>query len=111
MRGVSAFNAQEATLVLRLVCVLCRIGIDADRIGVITPYRGQVRHIQSIFRSKLSTKTVHVGTVDAFQGGERDIIVVSTVCAGKGFPCKHDTQAARLNVTISRARHHLVIIG
>ena len=51
-----------------------------------------------------------VSTVDAFQGAERDIIVVSgcrTSASSLGFV----GVPTRFNVTITRARHHLVVLG
>jgi superfamily I DNA and/or RNA helicase len=51
---------------------------------------------------------VQISTVDAFQGAERDIIILSTVrTRNLGFL----TDFRRLNVAITRARHHLVICG
>jgi superfamily I DNA and/or RNA helicase len=115
MQGSSAYNNQEGQVILRLFRSLLRNGITAERIGIITPYRGQVQHLQRLFRTggfdEATLTATHIGTVDAFQGGERDVILVSTVCAGQGGPGPHVTNAARLNVTISRARHHLVIVG
>lgn len=51
---------------------------------------------------------VEVGTVDSFQGRERDIIVFScTRTEGIGFM----TNSERLNVALTRARHSLIIVG
>ena len=53
---------------------------------------------------------VAVNTVDGFQGGERDIIVISCVRAGTtgiGFLQEKE----RLNVALTRARFCLVVIG
>ena len=72
-----------------------------------------MKYIQDRFKHSFDasvTDGVHIGTVDAFQGGERDVIVVSTVCTGTR-PGTHDSNPERLNVTISRARHHLIIVG
>lgn len=49
-----------------------------------------------------------MGTVDAFQGAEKDIVIVSCVrTAGTGFI----EAAQRINVALTRARHHLFMIG
>ena len=52
---------------------------------------------------------ITVATVDAFQGGEKDIIILSTVRANGQIGFIHDSN--RLNVALSRARHHLIIFG
>ena len=52
--------------------------------------------------------TILVSTVDAFQGGERDIIIISSArTSSVGFT----DNAERLNVALTRARHHLIIVG
>lgn len=53
-------------------------------------------------------ESIQVSTVDAFQGAERDIIVLSTVrSSGIGF----SSDPNRLNVALTRARSHLIIVG
>lgn len=84
-------------------------------IGIITPYSGQKNSIrQSInnIQFKHIKKNIIVNSVDAFQGGQKDIIIYSTVRSSK----KHKTigflkSKERLNVAFSRARCMLIIIG
>ncbi|KAA0176895.1 hypothetical protein FNF27_01717 [Cafeteria roenbergensis] len=58
---------------------------------------------------------VQVSTVDAFQGAERDVIIVATtrtaVPAGSSGALAFLDDARRTNVAITRARHHLVVAG
>ncbi|KOO31561.1 prematurely terminated mRNA decay factor-like protein [Chrysochromulina tobinii] len=61
---------------------------------------------------------VTVSTVDAFQGAERDVILVSTcLTATCGAPdtareaLRFIGDPRRLNVTLTRARHHLLVFG
>ena len=59
-------------------------------------------------RSKESKSTIQVSTVDAFQGGEREIIILSCVrSSGTGFM----DSTKRMNVALTRAKRHLVIVG
>ena len=51
-----------------------------------------------------------VATVDGFQGNERDIIAISPVRSGGGS-IGFAGDAQRLNVAITRARHHAWIVG
>lgn len=51
---------------------------------------------------------MEVGTVDSFQGRERDVIVFScTRTEGTGFMANSE----RLNVALTRAKHSLIIVG
>lgn len=51
-----------------------------------------------------------VSTVDAFQGGEREIILLSTVRAN-GKTVGFTDDPSRLNVALSRAKTHLIVFG
>eukprot|EP01122_Echinamoeba_exundans_P004835 TRINITY_DN15059_c0_g1_i1.p1 TRINITY_DN15059_c0_g1~~TRINITY_DN15059_c0_g1_i1.p1 ORF type:complete len:1155 (+),score=197.57 TRINITY_DN15059_c0_g1_i1:177-3467(+) len=76
-------------------------------IGVITPYQEQ----RSVLSSYLSQfPGIDIGTVDGFQGREKDIVVLSTVRShqhGIGFLA----DVRRLNVALTRAKSSLWIIG
>ncbi|XP_009349620.2 NFX1-type zinc finger-containing protein 1 homolog [Pyrus x bretschneideri] len=85
-------------------------------VGVISPYTAQVNAIQERVKeySEVSTGSdfsVSVRSVDGFQGGEEDLIIISTVrCNRKGsvgFLSNHQ----RANVVLTRARHCLWILG
>ncbi|KAL3527377.1 hypothetical protein ACH5RR_012033 [Cinchona calisaya] len=86
------------------------------RVGCISPYKAQVFAIQEKLGNTYSTDTdsdfsVNVRSVDGFQGGEEDVIIISTVrCNGNGsigFLSNHQ----RTNVALTRARHCLWILG
>ncbi|KAL2100056.1 hypothetical protein ACEWY4_004450 [Coilia grayii] len=80
-------------------------------IGVITPYNGQKYRIRSALSEKGLSKVV-VDTVDGFQGREMDCIIVSCVRASNemgsiGFL----GSLQRMNVTITRAKCSLFVLG
>lgn len=52
--------------------------------------------------------TVQVATVDSFQGMEKDIIILSCCITHAGSFC---SEANRLNVALTRAKSHLVVVG
>jgi DNA polymerase alpha-associated DNA helicase A len=52
---------------------------------------------------------VEVGTVDSFQGREKDIILLSSVRANSEGKIGFLQQRQRLNVSITRAKHALYI--
>ncbi|CDR46333.1 hypothetical protein NBRC10512_007411 [Rhodotorula toruloides] len=90
--------------------------IDFDyRIGIVTPYKGQVIELKRTFRQKYGEEIVSkiaFNTVDGFQGQEKDIIILSCVRGGsadKGVGFLADTR--RMNVSLTRARSSIWILG
>jgi superfamily I DNA and/or RNA helicase len=81
-------------------------------IGVISPYKAQVFAIEE--RVKKYSKSgsgfsVSVRSVDGFQGGEDDVIIISTVrCNGNGS-VGFLSNRKRANVALTRARYYLYI--
>ncbi|NXT43953.1 SETX helicase, partial [Pelecanoides urinatrix] len=108
-------NPQEVKLVMELIRTIKEKRKDPSlrRIGIITPYSAQKKKIQEqmdrVFKNNSSPE---VDTVDAFQGREKDCIIVTCVRAHSakgsiGFLAS----LQRLNVTITRAKFSLFILG
>src|SRR5690606_30413214 len=83
---LSRYNVEEAALVVRYVDQLVQATnlVENPRtIGIITPYRAQVERltagIESMEWYEPLKGGITIDTVDAFQGQERDIIVLSFV--------------------------------
>ena len=55
--------------------------------------------------------SVQVATVDAFQGAEKDLIILTTATTRVGGAGAFTGDAARLNVALTRAKHNLVVVG
>lgn len=105
----SISNVNEATLVTKTVHCLIRFGIDSASIGVICYYKAQADLIQkALVSGEGASKDVMVSTVDAFQGAERDIILISLACERAA---DFIDQQERLNVAVSRAKHHLIVFA
>jgi regulator of nonsense transcripts 1 len=114
--GTSFLNRAEALNIERLVTQFMKCGIPGKQIGVVTPYEGQRAHIQSVLQRHTTLhadnyRDIEVASVDAFQGREKDLIVLSCVRsnAHSGLGFLHDPR--RLNVALTRARYGLVICG
>ncbi|XP_039171753.1 uncharacterized protein LOC104449996 [Eucalyptus grandis] len=115
--GHSLRNTAEVgvvSMILRNLCGACKSSGEDVSVGVISPYGAQVAAIQKkIGKSYENIKgfRVKVRSVDGFQGGEEDIIIVSTVRSNpRGF-IGFVSDTKRTNVTITRARYSLWILG
>ena len=114
----SWFNRTEVSKVVEMVSKLkSMVDIMESNIGVITPYLQQAVKLRKAFES-VDIIDVKVGSVEQFQGQEREVIIVSTVRSTvkhHEFDRVHSlgflTNPRRFNVAITRARSLLVIIG
>ncbi|CAH9136634.1 unnamed protein product [Cuscuta epithymum] len=114
----SWFNRIEASKVVEVVSSLIEDkGLKGEDIGVITPYRQQVLKIRRVLESS-DMNEVTVGSVEQFQGQEREVIIISTVRS----TVKHNefdkihylgflSNPRRFNVAITRAKSLLIVIG
>ena len=73
--------------------------VRAADVGVVTPYAAQAR----LVRDRLDA-AVEVNSVDAFQGREKEVVVVSTVRANAGGDVGFLSDWRRGNVALTRAR-------
>ncbi|CAA6662775.1 unnamed protein product [Spirodela intermedia] len=97
--------------------VRAAVDLMESDIGVITPYRQQVIKLRKAFES-LDVPDVKIGSVEEFQGQEREVMILSTVRSTvkyNEFDRVHNlgflTNPRRFNVAITRARSLLVIVG
>lgn len=119
--NLSYSNPLEAELTLRVLQQYFeKIGkerILSERIdvGLISPYRGQVRLLRQMLKRNAFFKPfrslITINTVDGFQGQERDVIVISMVRSNEDGQVGFLRDLRRMNVAITRARMKLLIIG
>ena len=116
-------NALEAKLIGEVVATFQKIYQNNEleftpkTLGIITPYRAQIAQIrQALQERSIDTTTLTIDTVERYQGGARDIILIS-LCTNSinqltSLVSVSDEGVDRkLNVALTRARNHLVIIG
>ena len=103
-------NPAEAGIVLSLAQVYESEGRDWV---VIAPYRAQAQLLDLWLREALGARAIRdrIGTVDAFQGQERDIVMYSFTRSNRRGAVGFLKETRRLNVAITRAREQLVLIG
>ena len=110
----STFNIGEIDAVVDMLQRLSQ-GLAAEQtlgVSVISPYAAQVRYLRDAIgqlRHQWPNLHIRMGTVDAFQGEEDDVVICSLVkIIGKA---EFVTDPSRLNVTFSRAKSLLLIVG
>jgi len=115
-------NGCEAKLIYslvenHLVDITDKPDVASPTIGVICMYKAQVSLVRNLLmespvcRSALNEHLVEVGTVDSFQGRERDIVLLSLVRSNQSLYKGFLKLPNRINVAISRAKHQLIIVG
>merc|ERR1719174_3106942 len=101
---MSKANQAEARAVAFLVELVAK-HVEPSQIGVITPYQGQVKAVQHSLGRRLDlTALVTVSSVDAFQGSEREVIVLSMVRSNTQGDLGFVADWRRLNVALTRAK-------
>ncbi|MCL7035948.1 hypothetical protein MKW94_002424 [Papaver nudicaule] len=110
-------NMVEVAIILKIVRKLFTAW-DRTRekltIGIISPYAAQVATIQEKLGhkyEKLEYFAVRVKSIDGFQGGEEDIIIISTVRSNIDGCIGFLSNLQRTNVALTRARRCLWIVG
>lgn len=112
--SASTFNAAEAEFVLQRTLEILQ-ACPAFQVGVIAPYRAQVAELMRQFDAlgveAGMRERVEFATVDAFQGQERDAIVISLTRSNSEGEVGFLKEYRRTNVAMTRAKHHLLMIG
>ena len=123
----STANPEEAHLLLeRLAQLLAQLlepgePTDPDQrpltIGVIAPYRAQINYLKDaiedsdVLNGLLLQRRLSVGTVDSFQGQERDIIAITLTRSNPQGEIGFLSDIRRMNVGMTRARRKLLLVG
>jgi regulator of nonsense transcripts 1 len=114
--GTSYLNRTEASYVEKVVTHLLRLGVTPGQIGVITPYDGQKKYVSEYMRragalAHTLYESIEVASVDAFQGREKDFILVSCVRSSESQGIGFLSDPRRLNVALTRARLGIIFLG
>ncbi len=111
-------NRHEAELVADLVAAFRRLYAGRDiSIGIITPYRAQIARIRAeLERRQISPDELTIDTVERYQGGARDVILISLCTNSLStlsslVSLSEDGVDRKLNVALTRAREHVVVLG
>ena len=117
-------NQGEAEQVAQLVLFFKNLYLSNDlpwlatkTLGIITPWRAQIAQIRfSLLAAGVDPDQITIDTVERYQGGARDIILLST-CVNSEWQLSSlinlSTEGVdrKLNVALTRARQHVIMIG
>ncbi len=117
-------NVHEAHICAAMVSSILEIynsqgrTIDHQTLGIITPYRAQIAQIkQTLSDAQIPhLQKITIDTVERYQGGARDIIIMST-CINYAFQMSSLVSLSeegvdrKLNVALTRVREQFILIG
>ncbi|EPE04855.1 dna helicase [Ophiostoma piceae UAMH 11346] len=108
--GDSKCNPMEVLLVKAHVQALIQSGLRASDIAVITPYNAQLALLAAeLPQSEFAG--IELGSVDGFQGREKEAVVVSLVRSNDDGDVGFLAEKRRLNVAMTRPKRSLTVIG
>ncbi|HFC00909.1 MAG TPA: AAA family ATPase [Phaeodactylibacter sp.] len=116
---LSKFNSGEYFILrehfLQFVETLSEHELEMPSIGIIAPYRAQIKHIKDEFltdeKCNPYQEYVTINTIDGFQGQERDVIYISLVRSNDKSEIGFLSDYRRMNVAMTRAKKQLIVIG
>jgi len=100
-------NLVEASIVQALVC-----SSQSESIGIITPHNAQKGLLKNLLSQ--SGKDTRVDTVERYQGGEADFIIISSTVSDPDYVRSESEfllNLNRINVAISRMKKKIVIVA
>lgn len=116
--GVVKMQAREAVLVADICGAVLDVLPEHMTVGVICPFRAQIALVRDELQGRGLSEhpRLNVDTVERYQGGARDVIILST-CATNAATLQAirsldaDGIDRKLNVAISRSREQFILVG
>ncbi|KAI1457403.1 DNA helicase [Annulohypoxylon moriforme] len=106
--GESKSNEMEAALVRQHVKKLVDAGVRPEDVAVVTPYNAQLGLLAPL---KEAFPGIELGSVDGFQGREKEAVIVSLVRSNSEGEVGFLSEKRRLNVAMTRPKRSLVVVG
>ena len=105
--STSIQNDVEADLAAEIAGHALKAGLSKEAIAVISPYKDQVDLIDKLIKQE----AVEIDTVDGFQGREKELVILSLVRSNDSGNIGFLRDIRRLNVSLTRAKKKLIVIG
>jgi ATP-dependent RNA/DNA helicase IGHMBP2 len=106
----STSNPGQAERVAVEVRRILRRGLAPTELALITPYDAQARVLRDALRAEVDAG-LEIGTVDGFQGREKEAIVVDLVRSNDDGEIGFLKDVRRMNVALTRAKRFLLVVG
>jgi ATP-dependent RNA/DNA helicase IGHMBP2 len=106
----STFNVGNAERVAAEARRLLSRGLAPPDLAVIAAYSAQARRLRDLLRDERAAG-VEVGTVDGFQGREKEAVIVDLVRSNDHGELGFLVNTRRMNVALTRARRFLLIVA
>jgi len=114
---LSTYNTDEADFLLKRLHSMIEENPEMLQmsIGIIAPYRAQTVVLNELIATypwyEELKKNMSINSVDAFQGQERDVIMMSLVRSNDRGEIGFLSNKRRMNVAMTRAKHLMMMIG
>lgn len=107
-QGMSLYNDGEIQVIEEMLLSMLESAIESGKsVGILSPYGAQVIRM----RERFPKLRKHIFTIDSIQGEEYDIVVFSFVRNTRSGSLNFVDDLRRLNVSFSRAKCNLIMIG
>uniref|UniRef100_A0A0M3I7R0 DNA replication ATP-dependent helicase/nuclease n=1 Tax=Ascaris lumbricoides TaxID=6252 RepID=A0A0M3I7R0_ASCLU len=112
------FNNGEIKVVAAICDLFIKLRTPLEDIGVISVYRYHADMLRKTINKRIEVNlyenmTLKVNTVDQYQGRDKRIVIVSLVWTKLDGVRRSEllSDARRINVAITRAKHKLILVG
>ena len=106
----STFNTGNAERVAAEARRLLSRGLPPGDLAIIAAYSAQARRLRDLLKVERAAG-VEVGTVDGFQGREKEAVIVDLVRSNDGGEIGFLANTRRMNVALTRARRFLLVVA
>jgi superfamily I DNA and/or RNA helicase len=106
----STFNVGNAERVAAEARRVLSRGVAPTDLAIIAAYSAQARRLRDLLRAERAVG-VEVGTVDGFQGREKEVVIVDLVRSNESGELGFLANTRRMNVALTRARRFLLVVA